>query len=158
MFGYHLKYGYHQASLREFGFLLEFILYMPMNSIFCPIEILYNWEWLQNSKLSLFQQEISGYQPSLIRKVMVWFFIIITAGLLRLFFYWLPHLFIKCTHSKCSLAEAEIVILRVRVLRRKRVYLDYNHVFCLVDLLHAGIYQCTCSCMYWLEPTHSSFL
>lgn len=58
------------------------------------------------------QMEISGYRPSLIRKVIVWFFIIITAGLLRLFFYWLPHLFIKFTHTECSLSEAKVVILK----------------------------------------------
>ncbi|XP_056003243.1 polyamine-transporting ATPase 13A3-like isoform X2 [Ostrea edulis] len=63
------------------------------------------------------QMEISGYRPSLVRKVIVWFFIIITAGLLRLVFYWLPHIFIKCTHSKCSLPEAKIVILRDQYLQ-----------------------------------------
>ncbi|XP_061189779.1 polyamine-transporting ATPase 13A3-like [Saccostrea echinata] len=63
------------------------------------------------------QMEISGYHPSLLKKVIVWFFILITACLLRLFFYWFPHLFIKCTHSKCSLAEAKVVILRDQYLQ-----------------------------------------
>ncbi|XP_062618648.1 polyamine-transporting ATPase 13A3-like [Saccostrea cucullata] len=63
------------------------------------------------------QMEIGGYRPSLLRKMLVWFFILITAGLLRLFFYWFHHLFIKCTHTKCSLAEAKVVILRDQYLQ-----------------------------------------
>ncbi|XP_048250053.1 polyamine-transporting ATPase 13A3-like isoform X2 [Haliotis rufescens] len=58
------------------------------------------------------QMEISGFRPHTLKTAVVWFFIIITVGLLRLFFYWLPHLFIKATHSRCSLAEATTVLLK----------------------------------------------
>ncbi|KAK3088339.1 hypothetical protein FSP39_017880 [Pinctada imbricata] len=58
------------------------------------------------------QMEIYGYCNSTWRKVLVWFFIIITVGIVRLFFFWLPHLYVKATHRKCSLAEATTVILR----------------------------------------------
>ncbi|XP_067658153.1 polyamine-transporting ATPase 13A3-like isoform X1 [Haliotis asinina] len=58
------------------------------------------------------QMEISGFRPHKLKTAVVWFFIIITVGLLRLFFYWLPHLFIKATHSRCSLAAATTVLLK----------------------------------------------
>ncbi|XP_046580433.1 polyamine-transporting ATPase 13A3-like [Haliotis rubra] len=58
------------------------------------------------------QMEISGFRPHKLKTAVVWFFIIITVGLLRLFFYWLPHLFVKATHSRCSLAVATTVLLK----------------------------------------------
>ncbi|XP_069105845.1 polyamine-transporting ATPase 13A3-like [Argopecten irradians] len=73
------------------------------------------------------QMEIHGYERSFIWTVIVWIFIFLTVGLLRLFFYWFPHLMIRSTHTKCSLAVATVVVLkdqylqwyvsRIRVLR-----------------------------------------
>ncbi|XP_034951787.1 probable cation-transporting ATPase 13A3 [Chelonus insularis] len=57
------------------------------------------------------QMEIYGYQKNKIYTIITWFFIIITGGLLRLIFHWIPHLMLRATHSKCSLEEADTVLL-----------------------------------------------
>ncbi|WAR15529.1 AT133-like protein [Mya arenaria] len=58
------------------------------------------------------EMEITGYARNTIKTGVIWFFIVITVGLLRLFFYWLPHLMIRAMYSKCSLDQAEVVILK----------------------------------------------
>lgn len=45
------------------------------------------------------------------RTVIIWFLIVITGGFLRLIFHWVPHLMLLATHTKCSLEEAETVLL-----------------------------------------------
>lgn len=55
--------------------------------------------------------EIYGYTRNRVWTVIIWFLIIITGGLLRLIFHWVPHLMLQATHSKCSLEEAETVLL-----------------------------------------------
>ncbi|KMQ98094.1 putative cation-transporting atpase 13a3, partial [Lasius niger] len=57
------------------------------------------------------QMEIYGYRRSRVWTIIIWFLIIITGGLLRLIFHWVPHLMLQATHSKCSLEEAETVLL-----------------------------------------------
>ncbi|KYM96005.1 putative cation-transporting ATPase 13A3 [Cyphomyrmex costatus] len=57
------------------------------------------------------QMEIYGYRRNRIRAVITWFLIVVTGGLLRLIFHWMPHLMLKATHTKCSLEEAEAVLL-----------------------------------------------
>ncbi|XP_046432017.1 polyamine-transporting ATPase 13A3 isoform X1 [Neodiprion fabricii] len=57
------------------------------------------------------QMEIYGYKRNHLWTSITWIFIICTAGLLRLFFHWIPHLMLLATHSKCSLEEAEAVLL-----------------------------------------------
>ncbi|XP_033763289.1 probable cation-transporting ATPase 13A3 [Pecten maximus] len=63
------------------------------------------------------QMEIHGYQRSVVWTIIVWIFIFLTVGLLRLFFYWFPHLMVRSTHSKCSLAEATVVVLKDQYLQ-----------------------------------------
>ncbi|XP_060564761.1 polyamine-transporting ATPase 13A3-like isoform X2 [Ruditapes philippinarum] len=58
------------------------------------------------------QMEIQGYTISRLKCVIVYFFIIITIGLLRLVFHWVPQWLVWVTHRKCSLAEATTVLLR----------------------------------------------
>lgn len=57
------------------------------------------------------QMEIYGYRRNHARTVIIWFLIVITGGLLRLIFHWVPHLMLQATHIKCSLEEAETVLL-----------------------------------------------
>ncbi|XP_011495006.1 PREDICTED: probable cation-transporting ATPase 13A3 [Ceratosolen solmsi marchali] len=57
------------------------------------------------------QMEIYGYRRNTAYTAATWFLIIITGGLLRLIFHWVPHLMLLATHSKCSLEEAETVLL-----------------------------------------------
>ncbi|XP_033230085.1 probable cation-transporting ATPase 13A3 isoform X2 [Belonocnema kinseyi] len=57
------------------------------------------------------QMEIYGYKQNAIRTATTWFLIVITGGLLRLIFHWVPHLMLLATHSKCPLEEADTVLL-----------------------------------------------
>jgi len=52
-----------------------------------------------------------SYRRNYVRTVIIWFLIVITGGLLRLVFHWVPHLMLRATHIKCSLEEAETVLL-----------------------------------------------
>lgn len=61
------------------------------------------------------EMEIEGYRRSIGRTVVTWIFIIATAGLLRLIFHWWPHLMLKATHRRCSLGDAEKVLVIVSV-------------------------------------------
>ncbi|XP_006611115.1 probable cation-transporting ATPase 13A3 isoform X3 [Apis dorsata] len=57
------------------------------------------------------QMEIYGYKRNKIFTAITWFLIIITGGLLRLVFHWIPHLMLLATHSKCQLETADTVLL-----------------------------------------------
>lgn len=61
------------------------------------------------------EMEIEGYRRSIGRTFVTWIFIIATAGLLRLIFHWWPHLMLKATHRRCSLGDAEKVLVIVSV-------------------------------------------
>ncbi|XP_060580434.1 polyamine-transporting ATPase 13A3-like [Ruditapes philippinarum] len=58
------------------------------------------------------QMEITGYRRNVIKSAITWFFIVITVGLLRLFFFWLPHLMVRAMNDRCDLADATTVILK----------------------------------------------
>lgn len=53
----------------------------------------------------------SSYKRNKIFTAITWFLIIITGGLLRLVFHWIPHLMLLATHSKCQLETADTVLL-----------------------------------------------
>ena len=60
-----------------------------------------------------YSQEIQGFMASPLLTLVVWLFIFITAGLLRLVFHWVPHWYLRVTHKKCLLAEATSLLLKV---------------------------------------------
>ncbi|CAL7933277.1 unnamed protein product [Xylocopa violacea] len=55
--------------------------------------------------------EIYGYKRNKVLTGVTWFLIIITGGLLRLIFHWVPRLMLLATHSRCQLAAADTVLL-----------------------------------------------
>lgn len=57
------------------------------------------------------QMEIYGYKRNKILTGVTWFFIVVTGGLLRLVFHWVPHLMLLATHLRCRLEEADTVLL-----------------------------------------------
>ncbi|XP_015595674.1 probable cation-transporting ATPase 13A3 isoform X2 [Cephus cinctus] len=57
------------------------------------------------------QMEIYGYKRNQVRTAVTWFMIVITGGLLRLIFHWVPHFMLLVTHSQCPMEEAETVLL-----------------------------------------------
>lgn len=61
--------------------------------------------------IRLISPSIISYRRNRVWTIIVWFLIFITGGLLRLVFHWVPHLMLQITHSKCSLEEAETVLL-----------------------------------------------
>ncbi|CAL1530484.1 unnamed protein product [Lymnaea stagnalis] len=86
------------------------------------------------------QMEIHSYKLNKIKLYTTYFGYLITVGLLRLVFYWLPHLMLWSTHSKCNLADAEKVLLKdqyrdyhvstVRTITREGTGLYASHVSC----------------------------
>ncbi|CAH0549264.1 unnamed protein product [Brassicogethes aeneus] len=57
------------------------------------------------------QMEIAGYKPHKLKSRVTLFFYFLTFGLLRLFFHWYPQLKLLSTHKKCSLKNAEKVLI-----------------------------------------------
>ncbi|KAH9514185.1 hypothetical protein Btru_030489 [Bulinus truncatus] len=58
------------------------------------------------------QMEIHSYQSSKLKLYLTYLGYLLTCGILRLVFYWLPHLMLWATHTRCELAKAEKVLLR----------------------------------------------
>ncbi|XP_070207558.1 polyamine-transporting ATPase 13A3-like isoform X2 [Littorina saxatilis] len=58
------------------------------------------------------QMEIVGYKLNKCKYYLSWLLYVLTVGLLRLLFYWLPHLMVQFTHRECSLDQAEKVIMK----------------------------------------------
>lgn len=58
------------------------------------------------------QMSIQGYRQNKVKTCIAHVLYLLTAGLLRLFFYWLPHWLLKITHDKCSLSQADSVLLQ----------------------------------------------
>ena len=59
-------------------------------------------------------QEVSGFIRSRPKTLLTWLLILLSGGLLRLVFHWLPELMLKATHSPCSLKEASKILIVVR--------------------------------------------
>ncbi|XP_063410293.1 polyamine-transporting ATPase 13A3-like isoform X2 [Mytilus trossulus] len=58
------------------------------------------------------QMEIYGYAKNQGKEIFMWILYFLTVGLLRLFFFWYPHLMIAATHEKSSLKHAVVVVLK----------------------------------------------
>ncbi|XP_043505949.1 polyamine-transporting ATPase 13A3 isoform X1 [Polistes fuscatus] len=68
------------------------------------------------------QMEIYGYKRNHTWSVITWIFIILTCGLLRLIFHWVPRLMLQATHSKCPLDEADTVLLVEKFQEKHTIY------------------------------------
>lgn len=66
---------------------------------------------LARAIIRLISVRCCSYKQSHARTIITWFLIVVTGGLLRLVFHWVPHLMLLATHSRCSLEEAETVLL-----------------------------------------------
>ncbi|XP_046399059.1 polyamine-transporting ATPase 13A3-like [Ischnura elegans] len=66
--------------------------------------------------------ELFGYKRSKARTVVTWLFIVLTAGLLRLLFHWVPRLQLYATHTKCPLSQATRVLLMENYQQNLRSY------------------------------------
>ncbi|XP_055857682.1 polyamine-transporting ATPase 13A3 isoform X2 [Episyrphus balteatus] len=66
--------------------------------------------------------KITGYRRSKSRTYLCWFCICLTAGLLRLVLHWWRHWFLLATHSQCSLAVAERVLIQEDYQGKHKVY------------------------------------
>lgn len=73
------------------------------------------------------QMEICGYKKNLLKTCVTYFFICITAGLVRLVFHWVPHWFLKATSTQCPINEAEFVL--ITVCNETKQWLPNNFLF-----------------------------
>ncbi|BFZ23540.1 hypothetical protein BsWGS_26579 [Bradybaena similaris] len=58
------------------------------------------------------QMEIVGYKRHRVKEILTYIGYFLTVFLLRLVFYWMTHWMLYATHSKCSLPEAEKILLK----------------------------------------------
>jgi len=80
--------------------------------VICITSSIHKWILFENLAVHLiFAYYCYSYRRNHARTVIIWFLIVITGGLLRLIFHWVPHLMLQATHIKCSLEEAETVLL-----------------------------------------------
>ncbi|XP_076085924.1 polyamine-transporting ATPase 13A3-like isoform X2 [Mytilus galloprovincialis] len=63
------------------------------------------------------QMSIEGYKKNRWKLAIAYLLYILTGGLLRLVFYWLPHWLLKFTHDKCFLHQADSVLLQDQYLQ-----------------------------------------
>ncbi|KAJ1522556.1 hypothetical protein ONE63_001742 [Megalurothrips usitatus] len=68
------------------------------------------------------QMAVYGYTRSLWRSVVTWFFIVLTCGILRLFFHWTPHWWLYATHKRCGLKVAQKVLLVEEFQKKHKCY------------------------------------
>lgn len=68
------------------------------------------------------QMEVYGYCRSPCLSAITWFFIIVTCGLLRLFFHWTPHWWLFATHKQCGLETAQKVLLVEEFQKKHKCY------------------------------------
>ncbi|CAH1118488.1 unnamed protein product [Phaedon cochleariae] len=57
------------------------------------------------------QMEIQGFVESKMKTNIIWLLYLLTAGVLRLFFHWYPHLHLKATHTRTNLKKAEKILI-----------------------------------------------
>lgn len=58
------------------------------------------------------QMEIVGYRHNICKTIITWVLIVLTGGLLRLFFFWIPRYMTAAMNTVCNLNEADIVVLK----------------------------------------------
>ncbi|KAF5281780.1 hypothetical protein FQR65_LT14527 [Abscondita terminalis] len=68
------------------------------------------------------QMEICGYRKSKVKLAMTYFFIVLTFGLLRLLFHWIPHWLLKATCVPCPVTEAEQVLVTELYNGKHKIY------------------------------------
>ncbi|XP_066597773.1 polyamine-transporting ATPase 13A3 isoform X2 [Prorops nasuta] len=68
------------------------------------------------------QMEIYSYKRNRIYTLITWTMIVLTGGLLRLFFHWVPRLMLRATHSECPMEEADTVLLVERFQGKHTIY------------------------------------
>uniref|UniRef100_A0A023F2U2 Cation-transporting ATPase n=1 Tax=Triatoma infestans TaxID=30076 RepID=A0A023F2U2_TRIIF len=68
------------------------------------------------------QMEIKGFVKDKVRSCIIWIFIVLTVGTLRLVFHWWPHWMLYATHRPSSLDIAEKVLVIERYQQKHKCY------------------------------------
>ncbi|XP_014233624.1 probable cation-transporting ATPase W08D2.5 isoform X1 [Trichogramma pretiosum] len=66
--------------------------------------------------------EVYGYKENAVRKIVAYYLMWLSGGLLKLIFYWLPHFQLLFTHDKCCFYDADSVLLVNRFQSRHTTY------------------------------------
>lgn len=62
--------------------------------------------------------EICGYRSCPLRTALTYAFIVLTGGVLRLVYHWVPHWFLKSTSVPCPVPQAQYILVTVSVPRK----------------------------------------
>ncbi|GLV46341.1 anne boleyn [Carabus blaptoides fortunei] len=68
------------------------------------------------------QMQIYGYKRNKLKTVVTWFFIILSGGVLRLFFHWIPHWLLFVTSSRCAFDLAETILIIESYKNKHKIY------------------------------------
>ncbi|KAK4878700.1 hypothetical protein RN001_011206 [Aquatica leii] len=68
------------------------------------------------------QMEVCGYKKNKLRLTVTYFFVVLTCGLLRLLFHWVPHWLLKATCVPCPVTEAEQVLITELYNGKHKIY------------------------------------
>jgi hypothetical protein len=60
------------------------------------------------------EMEICCFKTSTIKIVFTYLVTVLTGGILRLIFHWIPHWYVFATCNKCSIGEAEKILIKVQ--------------------------------------------
>lgn len=72
------------------------------------------------------EMEICGYKRSLVKSCITFFFMVVSCGLIRLLFHWVPHWYLKATSVKCGFKDAETILITVSIEVYNRVNLSIH--------------------------------
>jgi hypothetical protein len=79
------------------------------------------------------EMELWGYELSMSKTAIIWFFILITLGLLRLVLYWKPNWLLLCTHKQCPLHLATKILLKVKIeFKMNNIRSKFNFKVCFL--------------------------
>lgn len=68
------------------------------------------------------EMEIAGYRRSNARTALTWMCFVLTLGMLRLIMHWWKHWLLLATHVKCTLEEAEKLLITEQFEGKHTVY------------------------------------
>lgn len=63
--------------------------------------------------------QICGFRRNALKNALTWFFIALTAGVLRLVYHWFPHWLLFSTSSRCPFDQAQTMLVTVSMPSRR---------------------------------------
>lgn len=79
------------------------------------------------------EMQLCCYKRNNLRTVIVYILFVLTGGLLRLIFHWIPHLYLIATSTKCKIDEATKILITVSM-SQITVIIFRHYLIYLIDI------------------------